>query len=95
VFDILQDSCSDPANDAGLTALAEARNEMKADRGGWRPLQRNELRDELVRDTYTSKKKLSEPHTLPGVRRGLHGCLGSIHPRFSPQSAEDIQITTT
>jgi NMD protein affecting ribosome stability and mRNA decay len=34
---------------------------MKTDRGGWRPIRRNELRDELVHDTYKSGKKLAEP----------------------------------
>lgn len=38
---------------------------MKADRGGWRPLRREELRDELIHDTYKSKKKLSEPTRCP------------------------------
>lgn len=31
---------------------------MKTDRGGWRPLRRKELRDELVHDSYKSKRKL-------------------------------------
>lgn len=34
---------------------------MKLDRGGWRPLRRDELRDELVHDAYKTKKKLPEP----------------------------------
>lgn len=34
---------------------------MKADRGTWRPLRRDELRDELVHDSYKSKRKLAEP----------------------------------
>jgi NMD protein affecting ribosome stability and mRNA decay len=38
---------------------------MKADRGGWRPLRREELRDELVHDSYKSKRKLSEPTYCP------------------------------
>lgn len=38
---------------------------MKTDRAGWRPLQREELRDELVHDTYKSKKKLPEPTRCP------------------------------
>lgn len=38
---------------------------MKVTRGGWRPLQREELRDELVHDTYKSKKKLPEPTRCP------------------------------
>jgi NMD protein affecting ribosome stability and mRNA decay len=46
---------------------------MKADRGGWRPLQRNELRDELVHDTYKSKKKLSEPTRCPECGAVYHG----------------------
>lgn len=38
---------------------------MKATRGGWRPLQRDELRDELVHDSYKSKRKLPEPTRCP------------------------------
>ena len=38
---------------------------MKADRGGWRPLRREELRDELVLDSYKSKRKLPEPTRCP------------------------------
>ncbi|HEU0201076.1 MAG TPA: BCAM0308 family protein [Burkholderiaceae bacterium] len=38
---------------------------MKTDRGSWRPLQREELRDELVHDTYKSKRKLHEPSRCP------------------------------
>jgi hypothetical protein len=38
---------------------------MKADRGSWRPLRRDELRDELVHDAYKSKKKLAEPTRCP------------------------------
>lgn len=38
---------------------------MKADRGGWRPLRREELRDELVHDSYKSKRKLAEPTRCP------------------------------
>lgn len=38
---------------------------MKADHGGWRPLQREELRDELIHDTYKSNKKLHEPTRCP------------------------------
>ena len=34
---------------------------MKADRGGWRLLQRNELRDALVHDTYKSQKRFLKP----------------------------------
>ncbi len=38
---------------------------MKTTRGGWRPLQREELRDELVHDSYKSKKKLPTPTRCP------------------------------
>ncbi len=38
---------------------------MKATRDGWRPLRREELRDELVHDSYKSKKKLPEPTRCP------------------------------
>ena len=38
---------------------------MKPERGGWRPLRRDELRDELVHDSYKSKKKLPEPTRCP------------------------------
>ncbi len=38
---------------------------MKTDRGSWRPLRRDELRDELVHDAYKSKTKLPEPTRCP------------------------------
>jgi NMD protein affecting ribosome stability and mRNA decay len=38
---------------------------MKTTREGWRPLQREELRDELVHDSYKSKRKLSETTCCP------------------------------
>jgi len=38
---------------------------MKTTRGGWRPLRREELRDELVHDSYKSKRKLPEPTRCP------------------------------
>jgi NMD protein affecting ribosome stability and mRNA decay len=38
---------------------------MKATRDGWRLLRREELRDELVHDSYKSKKKLREPTRCP------------------------------
>lgn len=38
---------------------------MKTDRGSWRPLRRDELRDELVHDAYKSKRKLPEPARCP------------------------------
>ncbi len=38
---------------------------MKTDRGTWRPLRRDELRDELVHDSYKSKRKLPEPTRCP------------------------------
>jgi NMD protein affecting ribosome stability and mRNA decay len=38
---------------------------MKTNRGSWRPLRRDELRDELVHDAYKSKRKLLEPTRCP------------------------------
>lgn len=38
---------------------------MKQPRDGWRPLQREELRDELVHDTYQARAKLPEPTRCP------------------------------
>jgi NMD protein affecting ribosome stability and mRNA decay len=38
---------------------------MKQVRDGWRPLRREELRDELVHDTYQSRTKLPEPTRCP------------------------------
>lgn len=38
---------------------------MKNDRGSWRPLRRDELRDELVHDSYKLKGKLPEPMRCP------------------------------
>jgi NMD protein affecting ribosome stability and mRNA decay len=38
---------------------------MKTDRGSWRPLRRDELRDELVHDAYKSTRKLPEPTRCP------------------------------
>jgi NMD protein affecting ribosome stability and mRNA decay len=38
---------------------------MKTTREGWRPLRREELRDELVHDSYKSKRKLPEPTRCP------------------------------
>ena len=38
---------------------------MKVERGGWRPLKREQLTQELVHDSYKSKKKLSEPTRCP------------------------------
>jgi len=38
---------------------------MKPERGNWRPLKRDELRDELVHDSYKSKRKLPEPTHCP------------------------------
>jgi NMD protein affecting ribosome stability and mRNA decay len=48
-------------------------NAMKAERGGWRPLRRDELRDELVHDTYKSSKKLPEPARCPDCGAVYHG----------------------
>jgi NMD protein affecting ribosome stability and mRNA decay len=38
---------------------------MKTERGGWRPLRRDQLIQELVHDSYKSKKKLPEPTRCP------------------------------
>lgn len=38
---------------------------MKGERGGWRPLRREQLMQELVHDSYKSKKKLPEPTRCP------------------------------
>ena len=38
---------------------------MKGERGGWRPLRRDQLMQELVHDSYKSKKKLPEPTLCP------------------------------
>lgn len=38
---------------------------MKTDRGSWRLLRRDELRDERVHDTYRLKGKLAEPTQCP------------------------------
>ena len=38
---------------------------MKTERGGWRMIRRDELRDELVHDAYKSGKKLAEPSRCP------------------------------
>jgi NMD protein affecting ribosome stability and mRNA decay len=48
-------------------------NAMKPERGGWRPLRRDELRDELVHDTYKSNKKLPEPTHCPECGAVYHG----------------------
>jgi hypothetical protein len=45
---------------------------MKTDRGGWRPLRREELRDERVHDSYKSKRKLSEPTRCPDCGAVYH-----------------------
>lgn len=46
---------------------------MKPERGGWRPLRRDELRDELVHDTYKAQKKLPEPTRCPDCGAVYHG----------------------
>ncbi len=38
---------------------------MKTDRGSWRPMRRDELRDEFVHDAYKSARKLAEPTVCP------------------------------
>ena len=46
---------------------------MKSNRGSWRPLRRDELRDELVHDAYKSQKKLAEPTQCPACRAVYSG----------------------
>jgi NMD protein affecting ribosome stability and mRNA decay len=46
---------------------------MKAEHGGWRPLRREELRPELVHDSYKSKKKIPEPTRCPDCGAVYHG----------------------
>ena len=38
---------------------------MKKERGGWRPLQHEQLLQEVVHDTYKERRKLSEPTRCP------------------------------
>jgi len=38
---------------------------MKGERGGFRPLRREQLFQELVHDSYKSSRKLSEPTRCP------------------------------
>jgi hypothetical protein len=38
---------------------------MKTERGGWRPLRREELRPERIHDSYKSDRKLPEPTRCP------------------------------
>jgi len=45
---------------------------MKTERGGWRMIRRDELRDELVHDTYKSGKKLAEPSRCPDCGAVYH-----------------------
>ena len=45
---------------------------MKTERGGWRPIRRDELRDELVHDTYKARKKLAEPSRCPDCGAVYH-----------------------
>lgn len=45
---------------------------MKTTRDGWRPLRREELRDELVHDSYKSKHKLPEPTRCPQCNAVYH-----------------------
>jgi NMD protein affecting ribosome stability and mRNA decay len=46
---------------------------MKGERGGWRPLRRDQLMQELVHDSYKSKKKLPEPTLCPDCRAVFRG----------------------
>ncbi|MGB7540433.1 MAG: BCAM0308 family protein [Burkholderiales bacterium] len=45
---------------------------MKVEHGGWRPLRREELRPELVHDSYKSKKKIPEPTRCPDCGAVYH-----------------------
>ena len=45
---------------------------MKTERGGWRPLRREELRPELIHDSYKSKRKLPEPTRCPDCGAVFH-----------------------
>jgi NMD protein affecting ribosome stability and mRNA decay len=45
---------------------------MKTGRDGWRPLQREQLGDELVHDCYKSKLKLHEPTRCPDCGAVYH-----------------------
>ena len=60
---------------------------MKTDRGSWRPLRRDELRDELVHDTYQSKGKLAEPTRCPGCGAVYSG--GRWNWGFAPPEAQE------
>jgi hypothetical protein len=53
-------------------SLARERNALRSEREGWRPLRRDELRDELVRDTYKSNREenLLRVRVAPMNRRG-------------------------
>lgn len=46
---------------------------MKSGQGGWRSLQHEELRDELVHDSYKSSRKLHEPTRCPQCGAVYHG----------------------
>ena len=60
---------------------------MKTDRGSWRPLRRDELRDELVHDTYQSKGKFAEPTRCPGCGAVYSG--GRWNWGFAPPEAQE------
>ena len=45
---------------------------MKQEHGGFRMLRREELRDELVHDTYKAKGKLPEPARCPDCGATYH-----------------------
>jgi hypothetical protein len=78
---------------------------MKGERGGWRPLKREQLTQELVHDSYKSKKKLPEPTRCPdcggyaaaldlGRRRGRHETLPGLPPIHDRFPACDVWVSS-
>jgi len=45
---------------------------MKTERGGWQPLRREQLIQELVHDSYKTKRKLAEPTRCPDCGAVYH-----------------------